>query len=348
MKVAADPTVRARLERVEDMNLAPYAARSAETRGRALPEAESPLRTAYQRDRDRIIHSHSFRRLRGKTQVFIAPAGDHYATRLSHVLEVSQVARVISRALRLNEDLTEAIALAHDVGHAPFGHAGQEALDLATEGGYRHDEQSLRVVQYLEREGHGLNLTAEVLDGIRTHRKPRHDLSAGVVGPAITLEARVVKIADAIAYINHDVDDAVRAGVIGERDLPAAAIGILGTSRSARINAAVTDIVTTSLDKPEVGLSPEMLAALNELREYLFQNVYTSPVVKREAERARYIISQLCHHYQDHPETMPDEYRHDPRDEGVARRVADYIGGMTDSFAIRTFDELFIPKMWPV
>lgn len=346
--MAPGHTVRDRIERTEDMILAPYAARSVDSQGREAPEVESPLRTAYQRDRDRIIHSHSFRRLRGKTQVFIAPAGDHYATRLSHVLEVSQVARDVSRALRLNEDLTEAIALAHDVGHAPFGHAGQEALDRVTEGGYRHDVQSLRVVRYLERDGKGLNLTAEVLDGIRTHRKPRHDLSVGVAGPATTLEALVVKIADAIAYINHDVDDAMRAGVIHARDLPSAPIAILGTSRSARINTAVSDIVETSLGKPEVVLSPPVLSALNELREYLFQNVYTSPIVKREAERARHIVSQLFHYYSDNPEAMPEEYRRDPRDEGVARRVADYIGGMTDSFAIRAFEDLFIPKMWPV
>jgi dGTPase len=345
--VTPDLTVRERLERTEDMILAPYAAHSARTRGRALPDAESPLRTAYGRDRDRIIHSHAFRRLRGKTQVFMAPAGDHYATRLSHVLEVSQVARVISRALGLNEDLTEAIALAHDVGHAPFGHAGQEALDRVVEGGYRHDEQSLRVVQYLERGGKGLNLTAEVLDGIRTHRKPRHDLSAEIEGPAFTHEAHVVKIADAIAYINHDVDDAVRAGVIREGDLPRPAIAVLGVSRSARMDSAVTDIVTTSLGKPIVALSPEMLGALNDLREYLFQNVYTNPLVKREAERAQYIVSQLFHYYQNHPSAMPEEYRRDPRGEGVARRVADYIGGMTDSFAIHTFEELFVPKMWP-
>lgn len=347
VNVAADLTVRDRLERIEDSILAPYAARSSRSRGRVRPEAESPVRTAYQRDRDRIVHSHSFRRLRGKTQVFMAPAGDHYATRLSHVLEVSQVARVVSRALSLNEDLSEAIALAHDVGHAPFGHAGQEALDRVVEGGYRHDEQSLRVVQYLERDGQGLNLTAEVLDGIRTHRKPRHDLSAGVVGPASTLEAHVVKLADAIAYINHDVDDAVRARIIGEHDLPPEATAVLGKSRSARINAAVSDIVETSLCKAEVSLSPEMLGALNELREYLFLNVYTSPVVKGEAERAGYIVSQLFHYYQDHPAAMPEEYRRDPRHEGGPRRVADYIAGMTDSFAIHTFEELYIPKMWP-
>lgn len=341
-------TVREQLERTEDMVLAPYGARSSQTQGRQHSEPESSVRTVYQRDRDRIIHSNSFRRLRGKTQVFMAPAGDHYATRLSHVLEVSQIARVISRALRLNEDLTEAIALGHDLGHAPFGHAGQEALDRLVTGGYRHDEQSLRVVQYLERDGQGLNLTAEVLDGIRTHRKPRHDLTAGVVGRGATLEAQVVKVADAIAYINHDIDDALRAQVIGEEDLPAAAVRVLGTSRSARINTAVTDIVSASLGTPAVTMSPQVLAALNELREYLFAHVYTNPVVKREADRARHIVSELFRYYQSRPEAMPKEYQRDPRREGVDRRVADYIGGMTDSFAIHLFTELYIPKMWPL
>ncbi len=348
METLSGLTVREQLECVEDAVLAPYAARSSRSRGRARPEPESPLRTAYQRDRDRIVHSNSFRRLRGKTQVFMAPAGDHYATRLSHVIEVSQVARVVARALRLNEDLTEAIALGHDLGHAPFGHAGQEALDLLLPGGYRHDEQSVRVVQYLERDGRGLNLTAEVLDGIRTHRKPRHDLTGGVAGPSSTLEAQVVKVADAIAYINHDIDDAVRARIIADDDLPPPALGVLGRSRSARINSAVTDIVTQSLGTSQVTMSPAALAALSELREYLFAHVYTSPVVKREAERARHIVSELFRYYRERPEVMPHEYRHDPLHEGVDRRVADYIGGMTDSFAIHLFTELFVPKMWPV
>src|SRR5947209_3394288 len=213
-------TVRQRLERVEDAILAPYAMHSARSAGRRRPEPESPVRTAYQRDRDRVVHANSFRRLRGKTQVFIAPAGDHYATRMSHVLEVSQVSRVIARALRLNEDLSEAIALAHDLGHAPFGHAGQEALNAVLGDGYRHDEQSLRVVRFLEKSGRGLNLTIEVLDGIRTHRKPRESLAGFVVAPSTTLEAEVVRLSDAIGYINHDVDDAIRARLISTSDLP--------------------------------------------------------------------------------------------------------------------------------
>lgn len=341
-------TVREQLELLEAQTLAAYAQQSARSKGRVEPEAQSEVRTDYQRDRDRIVHSNSFRRLRGKTQVFMAPAGDHYATRLSHAIEVAQVARVIARALRLNEDLVEAIALAHDLGHAPFGHAGQEALDQLLKGGYRHDEQSVRVVRYLENEGRGLNLTYEVIDGIRTHRKPRHDLTAGVVGPVSTLEAQLVKLADAVAYINHDVDDAERAAIFRQEELPRDAIDQLGATRSERINTVVLDIVGASRDEPRVVMSPETLAALTELREFLFQRVYTSPIVKREADRARHIVSELFRYFREHPNAMPPEFRLDPRGEGVDRHVADYIGGMTDSFAIHMFEELFVPKMWPV
>ena len=309
--------VRERLEALEDSILAPYAARSALSGGRELPEPESPVRTAYQRDRDRIIHANSFRRLRGKTQVFIAPAGDHYATRLSHALEVAQVARVLARALQLNEDLVEAIGLAHDLGHAPFGHAGQEALDNLLGGGYRHDEQSLRVVRYLERDGRGLNLTAEVLDGIRTHRKPRHDLTGVAVGPSATLEAEVVKLSDAIAYINADVDDALRSHTILEEDLPRRPLERLGRTRSERINTVVCDIVATSHGKPQVAMSPNVLSALNELRDFLFRNVYTNANVKREADRAQHVVSELFQHYYRRPDAMPPEYQEDPRQEGV-------------------------------
>jgi dGTPase len=344
----APSSVRERLEAVEDMVLAPYASHSAQSAGRAVPEPESEVRTAYQRDRDRIIHSNAFRRLRGKTQVFIAPAGDHYATRLSHVLEVAQVARVIARALRLNEDLAEAIALAHDLGHAPFGHAGQAALDRLLGGGYRHDEQSLRVVQYLEKGGRGLNLTGEVLDGIRTHRKPRHNLAATTVGPSSTLEAEAVRLADAIAYINHDVDDAVRAGVILDQDLPAKALATLGPGRSQRVDTVVRDIVRASLDRPAVKMTPGTLAALNSLRDFLFERVYTNPDVKREADRAGHVVSELFRHFQAHPDTLPPDYQDDPRNEGIDRRVADYIAGMTDSFAITLFQQLFVPQMWPI
>jgi dGTPase len=340
--------VRERLETIEEAVLAPYAAHSARTAGRQRPEPESPVRTAYQRDRDRIVHTNSFRRLRGKTQVFIAPAGDHYATRLSHVLEVAQIGRVAARALSLNEDLVEAIALAHDLGHAPFGHAGQEALDALLGGGYRHDEQSLRVVQYLEKGGKGLNLTAEVLDGIRTHRKPRHSVAAFTVAPSSTLEAEVVRLSDAIAYINHDVDDAVRAGTISPRNLPQSARELLGCTRSERVNSAVCAIVDTSMGRPKVEMSAPHLQALNELREFLFQAVYTNPEVKREAERSRGVVTALFEHFSERPSEMPAEFQEDPRGEGVERRVADYIAGMTDNYAIRLYEDLFVPKMWPI
>jgi dGTPase len=306
------------------------------------------VRTPYQRDRDRIIHANAFRRLRGKTQVFIAPAGDHYATRLSHALEVAQVSRVLARALQLNEDLAEAIALSHDLGHAPFGHAGQDALDQLLRGGYRHDEQSLRVVRYLEKSGRGLNLTREVLDGIRTHRKPRHDLSGVTVGPSVTLEAELVKIADAVAYINHDVDDAVRAHIIREPDLPAGPIAVLGRTRSERINTAVLDIIATSANRPVAEMSQPVLDALNELREFLYVNVYTNAMVKREADRSKHVVAELFHHYCSRPEALPLEYHEDPREEGIERRVIDYIAGMTDSFAIQVFQDTFVPKMWPI
>jgi dGTPase len=340
--------VRERLEALEDAVLAPYAARSARSAGRARPEQKSPIRTEYQRDRDRIVHANAFRRLRGKTQVFIAPAGDHYATRLSHVLEVAQIARVISRALRMNEDLTEAIALAHDLGHAPFGHAGQRALDELLQGGYRHDEQSLRVVRFLERGGEGLNLTAEVLEGIRTHRKPRESLAAVDVAPSSTLEAEAVKLSDAVAYINHDVDDALRARMLTEEELPRDAIERLGNNRSERINTVVCDIVETSRDRPVVRMSAGVLASLDELREFLFRTVYANPLIMTEARRAETVVEGLFRHFTENPKEMPDVYQLDPRGEGVERRVADYIAGMTDSYAIDLFRETFIPHLWPL
>ena len=340
--------VRERLEAREDAELSPHASRSKLSAGRERWEEESPVRTRYQRDRDRIIHSNSFRRLRGKTQVFIAPAGDHYATRLSHALEVAQVARDIARALRLNEDLAEAIALAHDLGHAPFGHAGQDALDHLLRGGYRQDEQSLRVVRFLEKQGRGLNLTHEVLDGIRTHRKPRHSLAGVTVAPSGTLEAEVVKLSDGIAYINTDVDDAIRAGAIAARDLPRQAVEVLGNSRSERINTLVCDVIESSSERTRVAMSDSVLEATDTLREFLFQNVYTSPDVKREADRARHVVTELFRHFRGTPSALPDEYQQDPRSEGIDRRVADYIAGMSDSFAIHLYEDTFVPKMWPV
>lgn len=344
----ADDSIRHRLESVENETLAPYAARSEDSAGRERDEPESPVRTVYQRDRDRIIHANAFRRLRGKTQVFIAPTGDHYATRLSHALEVAQISRVIARALGLNEDLSEAIALAHDLGHAPFGHAGQEALNNLLGDGYRHDEQSLRVVRLLEKSGRGLNLTREVLDGIRTHRKPRETLAGFAVAPSSTLEAETVRLSDAIAYINHDVDDAVRARLIHASDLPEAVTACLGRSRSERINTAVCDIVATSWGHPSVAMSDEVLSQLDRLRDYLFLHVYRNPAVTRESERAQRMVTALFAYLNTHVELLPDEFRTDPRGEGPERMVADYIAGMTDSFAIDLFQKHFTPRMWPL
>lgn len=348
LQPAGNDSVRLHLEAVERQILAPYAALSSSSAGREFDEPESPVRTRYQRDRDRIIHANAFRRLRGKTQVFIAPAGDHYATRLSHVLEVSQISRVIARALRLNEDLAEAIALAHDLGHAPFGHAGQEALNSVLGDGYSHDEQSLRVVRFLEKSGRGLNLTAEVIDGIRTHRKPRESLAGYAVAPSSTLEAEVVRLSDAIAYINHDVDDAIRARLIDRTDLPTAAVAHLGTSRSERINVVVTDIIMTSQGRSTVGMTDETLEQLDRLREFLFLNVYRNQVVTAEGERAQRLVMALFEYLCARVELMPEEFRQDRRDEGSERLVADYIAGMTDSFAIDLFQKYFVPRVWPL
>ncbi len=344
----SDSTVRRRLEAREHKSLSPYAARSAQSRGRSREEPESPVRTAFQRDRDRIIHSHAFRRLRGKTQVFIAPSGDHYATRLSHVLEVAQIARDIARALGLNEDLTEAIALAHDLGHAPFGHAGQEALNALLGEGYRHDEQSVRVVERLEKGGRGLNLTYEVVDGIRTHRKPRENLAGYAVAPSSTLEAETVRLSDAVAYINHDVDDAVRARLIDESQLPRDILTRVGHTRSERINTVVCDIIGTSWGTDFVRMTDEMLSDLNRLRDELFLTVYRSPKVVREGERAIRLVTTLFEYFVEHPDALPDDFRDDPRQEGIDRRIADYIAGMTDSFAIEVFQATFLPRMWPL
>ena len=303
------------------------------------------MRTEYQRDRDRILHSNAFRRLKHKTQVFIAPRGEHYATRLTHVLEVAQVARTICRALRLNEDLAEAIALGHDLGHAPFGHAGQSALDAVHPGGFRHNEQSLRVVEVLEKDGVGLNLTWEVREGIRTHRKPRSSLAGIAVDPSTTLEAEVVKLADGIAYINHDIDDAVRAEVITPADLPASSVNCLGRSRSERINTLVLDIVDTSSDRPVVEMSPDVLAETDKLRDFLFERVYMSPAVRTEWSRAHHVVMTLYEHFVGHPDQLPDTFKQQ-RDTGEALAVCDYIAGMTDTFALDTFQSIFIPRMW--
>ena len=335
--------IRSWLEEREE-GLSPYAAKSRLSTGRHRPEEPSPTRTAFQRDRDRIIHCKAFRRLKHKTQVFIAPPGDHYVTRLTHTLEVSQIARSIARGLNLNEDLTEAIALGHDLGHTPFGHTGEDVLNEISPFGFRHNEQSLRVVDLIENDGKGLNLTFEVREGIVKHSKSR----AGIFGEGWetvgTLEGQICKIADVIAYINHDVDDALRAGVITEDDIPAVAISVMGRSRSERINTLVCDILDSSWDargegltskqvEPIIGVSPSVNEAMNALRDFLFERVYDSEFVNREAGAARLVVRRLYEHFMGHEDQLPGELR--LSDEPLARRVVDYVAGMTDQYALQ-------------
>lgn len=324
-------------EELEDRLLSPFACRSRQTRGRKEPEIPCSVRTAFQRDRDRIIHSKSFRRLKHKTQVFIIPEGDHYRTRLTHTLEVSQIARTIARALRLNEDLTEAIALGHDLGHTPFGHTGEEAL-AAVYPGFRHNEQSLRVVDLLE-DGKGLNLTFEVRDGILTH--------TGAQKP-LTLEGKVVRIADRIAYINHDIDDAIRGGVLTLRDLPRDCLEILGYHHRDRINTMVVDMIQASWEQPEIQMSREVQEATERLRAFLFERVYTGSEAKREETKARHVVQYLFQYFTTHPEALPREYRLRVDDFGLERVVCDYIAGMTDRYAVAVFERLFVPQGFPV
>ncbi len=336
--------VRRRLEERERA-LSPFAARSFESRGREAPEEPSPVRTEFQRDRDRIIHCKAFRRLKHKTQVFIAPVGDHFVTRLTHTLEVAQIARTIARALNLNEDLAEAIALGHDLGHPPFGHAGEQALAELLPEGFRHAEQSLRVVEKLERlpaGRQGLNLTWEVRDGIVNSSKVREDILAEGFGTPATLEGQIVKLSDAVAYVNHDIADAIRAGLITEDDLPQAATVVLGHSHSARINALVCDVVEHSWaatgetgaapEDVRIGLSPGVLAAANELREFMFRRVYLWEGRREEAERAQQVVRTLYRYYVEHPEEVQSDFviASDP----AWRRAADYVAGMTDGFAL--------------
>jgi len=331
-----------RLEEREQL-LSPFAARSFESRGRDRPEERSPVRTEFQRDRDRIIHCKAFRRLKHKTQVFIAPAGDHFVTRLSHTLEVSQIARTIARALNLNEDLTEAIALGHDLGHTPFGHTGEDTLAELLPGGFHHNEQSLRVVTHLEKGGRGLNLTWEVRDGILNHSKPREDILAEGAGLPQTLEGQVVRLSDSVAYLNHDIADAIRAGLLREEDLPHSVRETLGSGHSRRINSLVCDIIEHSWPAsglgdsdapPQIGMSLEMTAAANELRDFMFENVYLWEGDQPEASRARRVVYFLFDYYLAHPDGVVSDFvrPHDPPE----RRAADYIAGMTDLFAERT------------
>ena len=330
------PTPRERTEEIERETLSSRACLASGSKGRERQEPQDPLRTVFQRDRDRIVHSKAFRRLKHKTQVFLAPEGDHYRVRLTHTLDVSQIARTVARALRLNEDLTEAIALGHDLGHTPFGHLGEQALTPFLGRPFRHSEESLRVVDHLENDGKGLNLTWEVRDGIVHH--------PWSMPPPATLEAQIVRFADRIAYINHDVDDAVRAGVLREDELPAEPLAVLGRTHSARINTLVTDLVATSEDRPEVQLSPPVFAALDALRDFLFDQVYMRVTARGEHEKAVKLIRDLFAYYLEHPEEIPPEYHQAPGD--LPTQVADYIAGMTDRYALRTYERLFLPQGW--
>jgi dGTPase len=330
----------------KEAGLSPFAAKSALSRGRLIDEPPCPIRTAFQRDRDRIIHSKAFRRLKHKTQVFIAPLGDHYVTRLTHTLEVSQLARTIARALKLNEDLAEAISLGHDLGHTPFGHIGEDVLNELCRGGFRHNEQSLRVVDLLENNGRGLNLTWEVRDGILNHSKPEDNIFGKDWGQVGTFEGSVCKIADIIAYINHDIGDAIRAGIISEGDLPLSAARVLGNEHRERVNTMVCDIIESSWAltgyettiNPPIKMSQPVLEATNTLRQFLFDRVYNVQSAKEEADRAREVVRQLYRFFTRNPERLPPEYR--LYSDEAERRVVDYIAGMTDHYALRLAEEL--------
>ena len=333
--------IRETIEKWEQETLSPYASLSANTRGRERKEPLCDIRPEYQRDRDRILHSKSFRRLKQKTQVFLAPEGDHYRTRLTHTLEVSQIARTIAKALRLNESLAEAIALGHDLGHTPFGHSGEAVLNRLCSEGFTHYQQSVRIVEVLEQKGQGLNLTWEVRNGILNHRTSGHPE---------TLEGNFVRLSDKIAYINHDIDDAIRGKIMKEEDLPREYTEILGNSVHERLNIMIHDIIEHSLDKPEVAMSPEREAAMHGLRRWMFDHVYHDGIAKAEEGRAQQMIEMLYEYYMAHPEELPEESHRivETRNETKERAVCDYIAGMTDIYAIDRFKELFIPKAWSV
>lgn len=328
-------TVREKIENNEKILLSDKACLSLNSQGRNILEEKCPLRTDFQRDRDRIVHSNSFRRLKHKTQVFLSPEGDHYRTRLTHTLEVSQIARTIANGLYLNEDLTEAIALGHDLGHTPFGHAGERALDSVVPGGFRHYDQSLRVVERLEKNGKGLNLTYEVRDGIVCHTRGKE---------ADTLEGRIVKLADKIAYINHDIDDAVRAGVMCEEDIPLEIRKELGFKKSARINTMVLDVVENSVD--DIVFSERIQQPFDELHSFMFEKVYTNPVCKGEETKAIDIILRLYDYFLNNSDRIPKAYHYIIDSEGVSRAVCDYIAGMSDRYLLAVYKNIFIPDSW--
>jgi dGTPase len=341
-------TLREQLEAREREILAPEAARSADSRGRLRPEREDDVRPAFQRDRDRIIHCKAFRRLKHKTQVFFAPTGDHYRTRLTHTLEVSQIARTIAKVLRLHEELTEAIALGHDLGHTPFGHAGERVIDSLMPGGFNHYEQSLRIVDALENDGRGLNLTWEVRDGIAKHSKGKSGVPVGMTDAlrASTIEGQIMRVADLIAYVNHDIDDATRAGLLRPEDLPRDPVEVLGGSSSARIATLVKDVVTETLagQLTEIRMSDTVLDAVLALRSYLFEAVYENTIATAEFRKASDILSGLWEKVRERPDTFLDRRTLDA--DGLDAATRDFIAGMTDRYAVRLFEQLFIPKPW--
>ncbi len=329
--------MRLEIEQFERETLSPYAQKACKSKGREVYEEECDLRTAFQRDRDRIIYCKSFRRLKHKTQVFLSPEGDHYRTRLTHTLEVSQIARTIARSLRLNEDLTEAIAMGHDLGHTPFGHAGERVLDRLSSCGFKHNVQSRRVVEKLE-NATGLNLTWEVRDGIENHTsrsKPS------------TLEGKIVSYADRIAYINHDIDDACRAGIITEADLPFRTNMMLGTDNSSRIDTLVTDIIVNSKGKNDITMSETVYEVMNELRDYMFKNIYSSESnAKTEEIKAEGVIENLFNYYMNNERLLPQNVRHAIKQYGAEQAVCDYIAGMSDGYALKEYERLFVPRSW--
>ena len=332
-------TIREVQEAWEAQYLSPYAALSQNTKGRREPEALCDIRPEYQRDRDRILHCKAFRRLKHKTQVFLAPEGDHYRTRLTHTLEVAQIARTIARALQMNENLTEAIALGHDLGHTPFGHSGERILDELCPDGFAHYQQSVRVVEVLEKDGRGLNLTWEVRDGILNHRTS---------GNPSTLEGCIVRLSDKIAYINHDIDDAIRGRIFKEEEIPECYTSLLGHSVRERLNTMIHDLIDSSRNQPKISMSPGMQEAMQGLRSWLFKHMYLNEIPKAEEKKAQQLIASLYQYYLKHPDKLPEEYRRmiGQQGEKKERVVCDYIAGMSDSYAICKFEELFVPQAW--
>ena len=333
-------TIREQMEQMERDTLSPYACLSVNSRGRDVEEAQCDIRPVFQRDRDRILHSKSFRRLKNKTQVFLTPKGDHYRTRMSHTLEVSQNARTVAKALRLNEDLVEAIALGHDLGHTPFGHAGERTLGRLTKGYFKHNEQSVRIVEKLEKDGEGLNLTWEVRDGILNHEMELR---------ASTLEGRIVRLCDKIAYINADFDDGIRANILEEEDIPLELRKELGYDTKSRLDYLIHDIITNSMDRDDICMSDGAYQAFIELRKFMFANLYTNPIAKSEEVKAEAMVEQLYHYYMEHLDILPEKHiRMLENGEEKSIVVCDYIAGMTDQYAIMKFEEFYIPVAWHV